>query len=81
MNMSYGARQARRKRGACGMILPEMLCFIALIVCIVIGVKYGHQITGSWYGYLLGGILGIIAFLVCVFGLGFLMHLWSKRRK
>jgi len=77
VNMSYGIRQVFQKRVTCGMILPEMLCFIALVVCIAIGVMFGHQITGSWYGYLFGGILGIIVFLVCIFALGSVMNLWS----
>lgn len=80
MNMSYGTRQVSQKYFAKGMTFPEMLCFIALLVCVVIGGKFGNQIVGSWYGYLLGGILGVVACVVCIFGLGFLMHLWKKYR-
>ncbi len=81
MNMSYGARQVPQKRVTKGMTFPEMLCFIALVVCVVIGGKFGNQIVGSWYGYLLGGMLGVVACVVCIFGIGFLMHLWKKYRK
>jgi hypothetical protein len=59
------------------MTLPEMLCFIALVVCVIMGAKLGHHIAGSWYGYLLGGILGIFVFLVCIYAFGFVLHLWS----
>lgn len=75
--MSYGTKQVPKKRVTYGMTLIEMLCFMALVICVIMGVKFGHQIIGSWYGYLLGGILGVIVFLVCIFALSFVMHLWS----
>ena len=54
MNMSYGARQVPQKRVACGMTLIEMLCIIALVVCVIEGSKIGKQIIGHcgmycWY--------------------------------
>ena len=81
MNMSYGARQVPQKRVACGMTLIEMLCIIALVVCVIEGSKIGKQIIGHWFGYLLGGILGIVVCIAGIFGFGFLMHLWRKYRK
>ena len=73
MNMSYGVFQ---KRIAWGMTLPEMLCFIALVVCVIIGVKFGSHITGSWYGYLLGAILGFLLFFIPLMALAVLKDLW-----
>ena len=81
MNLFYEVNQILHKRVAKGMTFPEMLCFIALVVFVVIGGKSGNRIVGTWYGYLLGGILGIVACVVCIFGLGFLMHLWKKYKK
>ena len=81
MKMFYGVNQIFQKRVPRGMTFPEMLCFIALVVCVIIGGKFGNQIVGSWYGYLLGGVLGVVACVGGIYGLGFLMHLWRKSRK
>lgn len=45
--------------------LIEMLIFIALVVFIIVGAMCGQKYFS--YGWLLGGVLGIIALLVCVF--------------
>jgi len=81
MNTFCEVSQILRKRVSKGMTLPEMLCFIVLVVCVIVGGKFGRQIIGSWYGYLLGGILGVISGVVCVFVLAFLMHLFAKNIK
>lgn len=60
MNTFYEVKQILHKRVAKGMTLVEILSFIALIVCIVEGGRFGNQIFGSWYGYILGGVLGIV---------------------
>jgi hypothetical protein len=80
MNMRYGT-QVPKQRVACGMTLIEMLCIIALVVCVIEGSKVGKQFIGHWYGYLLGGILGVVVWLGCIYGIGFLIHLWKKHRK
>ena len=80
MNTFYEVNQILQKRVAKGLTLPEMLCFIALVVCAIMGAKFVRHIAGSWYGYLLGGVLGVVACIVCIFGLGFLMDLWKKYR-
>ncbi len=77
MNMSHKLRQRFRHRVARGMTLIEILTFIALVVCAISGAKLGHRIMGSWYGWLLGGILGVIIVFVCICALGLVMHLWS----
>ena len=81
MNIFNGVDQIIKKRDAKGMTFPEMLCFIALILCVIVGGKFGNRIIGSWYGYLLGGVIGIVVCVAGIFGLGFLMHLWKKCRK
>ena len=81
VNTFYEVNQILQKRVAKGMTLPEMLCFIALVVCVVMGAKFGHHVVGSWYGYLLGGVLGVVAGIVCILGLAFLMHLLTKNIK
>ena len=78
MNMSDGINQLLQKRVSKGMTLVEMLCFIALVVCVVEGGRLGGRIVGSWYGYFLGGVLGVVACVAGIFGLGFLMHLLKK---
>ncbi len=80
MNTSYRVNRILQKHAMKGMTFPEMLCFIALVVCVVIGGKLGNQIVGNWYGYLLGGILGVVVCIAGIFGFGFLMHLWKKFR-
>ena len=80
MNISDGINQILQKRVSKGMTLIEMLCFIALVVCVVEGVRLGGRIVGSWYGYLLGGVLDVAACVAGIFGLGFLMHLLKKYR-
>lgn len=47
-----------------GMTLVEMLCFMALVPCILIGVFFGSAIIGNWYGWLLGAVLGFLAFFI-----------------
>jgi hypothetical protein len=79
MYLSDKARQLHQHRVVRGMTLIEMLCFIALVVCVIEGAKFGHHIAGRWYGYLLGGILGIFVFLVCIYTLGFVLHLWNRK--
>jgi hypothetical protein len=79
--MNNGVNQILEKRVSKGMTLVEILCFIALVVCVVTGGKFGNRIVGSWYGYLLGGVLGVVACVGGIYGLGFLMHLWKKHRK
>lgn len=49
---------------ASGMTLVEMLCFMALVPCILIGVFIGSAIIGSWYGWLLGAVLGFLVFFI-----------------
>ena len=71
-------RKTHQNDVARGMTLIEMLCIIALIVCVIEGSKIGKQIIGHWFGYLLGGVLGIVVCIAGIFGLGFLMHLWKK---
>lgn len=77
INMNYGNRQFRPKRVMYGMTLIEMLCFIALVILAIVGIKLGHKLFENLYGGLLGGILGIIIFVVCIFAFGFVIHLWS----
>lgn len=59
MNAFYGVNQILQRRVAKGATLIEMLCIIALVVCVIEGGRFGNRIVGSWYGYLLGGILGL----------------------
>ena len=47
--MNNGVNQILQKRVTKGMTLVEMLCFIALFVCVVIGGKFGNQIVGSYW--------------------------------
>jgi len=73
------SKLARNKtqRIACGMTLIEMLCFIVLVIFILIGVFFGSAIIGSWYGWLLGAVLGLFVFLVSLMALAVLKDLWT----
>lgn len=59
-----------------GMTLVEFLCFVILLLCAICGAGLGHHLAGRWYGYLVGGILGAVAFLTCLAALAALLTLW-----
>lgn len=60
-----------------GMTLVEMLCFMALVPCILIGVFFGSAIVGNWYGWLIGAILGFLVFFILGTIWNVLKELWS----
>lgn len=74
MNMSYRVFQ---KRITCGMTLIEMLCLMALALCILIGIFLATVIIESWYGWLLGVALGFLLFFIPLMALAVLKDLWS----
>jgi hypothetical protein len=75
--MSCRAKEVPQEHIAVGITLVELVCILALMASIIMGAKYGYHFTGSWYGYLLGGILGFIVFFVFIFALGSVINLWS----
>jgi hypothetical protein len=77
MNMSYEVRQAFRRRVLRGFTLIEILGFIVFVVCVIYGAKLGQHIAESWYGGLLGGVLGALAFIACGLALAGVKDLWK----
>lgn len=60
-----------------GMTLVEMLCFMVLIPCMLIGALLANAMIGSWYGWLIGAALGFLVFFVFLMGLALLQESWS----
>ena len=75
--MNMKGTKVPQKHVAVGMTLVELVCIMALIASVIMGAKFGYQFAKSWYGFLLGGLLGIIVFFAFVFALGSVMNLWS----
>ncbi len=76
MKMARQARQASQKRVARGMTLIEFLGFVILVVCVIAGAALGRDIIESWYGCLLGGILGALVFVVCLMAIAVAFDIW-----
>lgn len=60
-----------------GATLVEMFCLMALAICILIGVFIVTAIIKSWYGWLLGVVLGSLAFFVIGLVWNVLREFWS----
>lgn len=60
-----------------GATLVEMICLMALVLCILIGVFFVTVIVESWYGWLLGVALGFLAFFIFGAIWNVFKELWS----
>jgi hypothetical protein len=54
----------RQHYPALGFTLIELLGFIVLVICMCFGAKFIHNRFGGIFGWLLGGFLGFLAFLL-----------------
>jgi hypothetical protein len=71
--MNNNPNRTARHHAALGFTLIELLVIIALIWCIVAGVKIGHDKIGGKIGGLIGGFLASLAFFIVLFALGALV--------
>jgi hypothetical protein len=61
--------QTARHSAACGATLIEFLAFVVLIWFVLAGAHLAHSRYGSWLGSLLGGVVGLLSFLLAVLAL------------
>ena len=77
MNPTVCFPHANRHHVSSGCTLIELLVFIAVIVCGLVGAHVGLHRVGPAYGWLLGGFLGCSTPLFGLMLLALLMDLWS----
>ena len=69
--------QTIRHHTPSGFTLIELLVFIVMIVCVFEGAKVARHLVGGKYAWVLGGLLGFVAFILGGAVLCLLMDLWG----
>jgi hypothetical protein len=63
----------KRRSAALGFTLIEFLAFIAMVACMLAGARIMHDRISGKFGWLLGGVLGVLAFFLFLLVLTALM--------
>jgi len=62
--MKNKSSHTNRHHASPGFTFIELLCFIVLVICVREGAKFIHDKVGGIFGWVLGGSLGLLFFLL-----------------